>query len=73
MELEAEIIEMESFFEEGKRNFEQNRDEIKILEKLLKECYELAEPTRLKHKEPNPSFKETPCWRKVSEIEGFSF
>lgn len=51
MELEAEIIEMESFFEEGKRNFEQNRDEIKILEKLLKECYELAEPTRLKHKD----------------------
>lgn len=54
MELEAEIIEMESFFEEGKRNFEQNRDEIKILEKLLKECYELAEPTRLKHKDGTP-------------------
>ena len=51
MELEAEIIEMESFFEEGKRNFEQNKDEIKIIEKLLKECYELAEPTRLKHKD----------------------
>ena len=51
LELEAEIIEMESFFEESKRNFEQNREEIKILEKLLKECYELAEPTRLKHKD----------------------
>jgi hypothetical protein len=51
LELEAEIIEMESFFEESKRNFEQNKDEIKILEKLLKECYELAEPTRLKHKD----------------------
>jgi hypothetical protein len=51
MELEAEIIEMESFFEESKRNFEQNKDEIKIIEKLLKECYELAEPTRLKHKD----------------------
>jgi hypothetical protein len=51
MKLEADIIEMESFFEEGKRNFEQNKDEIKILEKLLKECYELAEPTRLKHKD----------------------
>jgi hypothetical protein len=51
LELEAEIIEMESFFEEGKRNFEQNKDEIKILEKLLKECYELADPTRLKHKD----------------------
>jgi hypothetical protein len=54
LELEAEIIEMESFFEEGKRNFEQNKDEIKILEKLLKECYELAEPTRLKHKDGTP-------------------
>ena len=54
MELEAEIIEMESFFEEGKRNFEQNKDEIKILEKLLQECYELAEPTRLKHKDGTP-------------------
>jgi hypothetical protein len=54
MELEAEIIEMESFFEESKRNFEQNKDEIKILEKLLKECYELAEPTRLKRKDGTP-------------------
>jgi hypothetical protein len=54
MELEADIIEMESFFEEGKRNFEQNKEEIKILEKLLKECYELAEPTRLKHKDGTP-------------------
>jgi hypothetical protein len=54
MELEADIIEMESFFEEGKRNFEQNKEEIKILQKLLKECYELAEPTRLKHKDGTP-------------------
>jgi hypothetical protein len=54
MQLEADIIEMESFFEESKRNFEQNKDEIKILEKLLKECYELAEPTRLKHKDGTP-------------------
>jgi hypothetical protein len=54
LELEAEIIEMESFFEESKRNYEQNKDEIKILEKLLKECYELAEPTRLKHKDGTP-------------------
>jgi hypothetical protein len=51
LELEAEIIEMESFFEESKRNFEQNKDEIKIIEKYLAECYELAEPTRLKHKD----------------------
>jgi len=49
LELEAEVIEMESFFEESKRNFEQNREEIKILERYLAECYELAEPTRLTH------------------------
>lgn len=54
LELEAKIIEMESFFEESKRNFELNKQEIKILEKLLKECYELAEPTRLKHKDGTP-------------------
>ena len=54
LELEADIIEMESFFEEGKRNFEQNKDEIKIIEKLLKESYDLAEPTRLKHKDGTP-------------------
>jgi hypothetical protein len=54
LELEAEIMEMESFFEEGKRNWDQNKDEIKIIEKLLKECYELAEPTRLKHKDGTP-------------------
>jgi hypothetical protein len=54
LELEAHIIEMESFFEEEKRNFAQNRDEIKIIEKYLAECYELAEPTRLKHKDGTP-------------------
>ena len=54
MELEADIIEIESSFEESKRNFDQNKDEIKIIEKLLKECYELAEPTRLKHKDGTP-------------------
>jgi hypothetical protein len=47
--LEAEIIEMESFQEEQKINFELNRQEIAILERYLAECYELAEPTRLTH------------------------
>ena len=51
LELEADIIEMESFFEESKKNFELNKQEIKIIEKYLAECYELAEPTRLKHKD----------------------
>jgi hypothetical protein len=49
LELEADIIEMESFFDEQKRNFELNKQEIKILERYLAECYELAEPTRLTH------------------------
>jgi hypothetical protein len=54
MELEADIIEMESFYEEEKKNYELNREEIKIIEKLLKEYYELAEPTRLKHTDGTP-------------------
>ena len=54
LELEAEIIEMESFQEEQARNFEQNKEEIKILERYLAECYELAEPTRLKHSDGTP-------------------
>ena len=54
LELEAEIVEMESCQEEQARNFEQNREEIKILERYLAECYELAEPTRLKHPDGKP-------------------
>ncbi len=54
LELEAEIIEMESAQEEQARNFEQNRQEIAILERYLAECYELAEPTRLKHPDGTP-------------------
>lgn len=54
LELEADIIEMESCQEEQARNFEQNRQEIAILEKYLAECYELAEPTRLKHYDGTP-------------------
>lgn len=54
LNLEAEIIEMESFFEESKRNFKDNLDEIKILEKLFDELYALAEPTRLRHSDGTP-------------------
>jgi len=54
MELEADIIEMESLQEEQRINFEHNREELKILEKYLAECYELAEPTRLKHPDGTP-------------------
>jgi hypothetical protein len=49
LELEADIIEMESVQEEQANNFRQARDEVANIEKLLAEYYELVEPTRLKH------------------------
>jgi len=47
LELEAEIIEIESVQESQKQAYELNRQEITILEKLLAELYDIAEPTRL--------------------------
>ena len=47
LNLEAEIIETESFLEDQKHAFELNRAEIKILEKLIAELYEICEPTRI--------------------------
>lgn len=54
MNLQAEILEMESFFPAQTQSFELNRQEIKILEKLLAELFEIAEPTRLKHEDGTP-------------------
>lgn len=54
LEHEADIIEMESAKKEEAKNFQDNRDEIKILEKLFAELYALAEPTRLKHEDGTP-------------------
>lgn len=51
---EAEIVETESALEESARNFAQNNDEIKILERLIAELYEIVEPTRLKHQDGTP-------------------
>jgi hypothetical protein len=48
LELKAEIIEAESFHETLKEGYELNHAEIKILKKLLKELYAIAEPTRIK-------------------------
>jgi len=48
LELKAEIIEAESHQGTLKEAFELTKDEIKILKKLLKELYVLAEPTRIK-------------------------
>jgi len=48
LELEADILEAESHKETLKEAFNLTRDEIKILKKLLKELYVIAEPTRIK-------------------------
>jgi len=48
LELKADILEAESHEETLKEAFELTKDEIKILKKLLKELYVLAEPTRIK-------------------------
>ncbi len=48
LELKAEIIEDESHQGTLKEAFELTKDEIKILKKLIKELYAIAEPTRIK-------------------------
>jgi hypothetical protein len=54
LNLQAELIEAESFLEDQKHAFELNRKEIQILEKLLAELYMEVEPTRLKHEDGTP-------------------
>jgi hypothetical protein len=54
MNLQAEIMELESFLPSQEENFELNRKEIKVLEKLLDELFEIVEPTRLHHKDGTP-------------------
>jgi len=48
LELKAEILEADSHDETLKEAFELTKDEIKILKKLIKELYVIAEPTRIK-------------------------
>ena len=48
LELKAEILEAESHQGSLEEAFELTKDEIKILKKLLKELYVMAEPTRIK-------------------------
>jgi predicted nuclease with TOPRIM domain len=48
LELKAEIMEDESHQGTLEEAFELTKDEIKILKKLLKELYAIAEPTRIK-------------------------
>jgi len=54
LNLQAELIEAESFLDDQKHAFELNRKEIQILEKLLAELYIEVEPTRLKHEDGTP-------------------
>ena len=48
LELKAEILEADSHQGSLDEAFELTKDEIKILKKLIKELYVLAEPTRIK-------------------------
>jgi hypothetical protein len=48
LELKAEIMEAETFKQTEEDCYKLNHDEIKILNKLLKELYVIAEPTRIK-------------------------
>ena len=47
LNLEAEILELESHLDDQKHAFELNRNEIKILENLIAELYEVCEQTRI--------------------------
>ncbi len=47
LELEADILETESFFPAQQESFELNQKEIETLKKLLEEHYEIANPTRI--------------------------
>jgi hypothetical protein len=47
LELRAEIMEAESFQATEEECYQLNQDEIKILNKLLKELFVIAEPTRI--------------------------
>jgi len=47
LNLEAEILELESHLDDQAHAFELNRQEIKILENLIAELYTIVEPTRI--------------------------
>ena len=54
LNLQAEIIELESHLDDQKHAFDLNRKEIKILEKYMAELYAEVEPTRLSHPDGTP-------------------
>ena len=51
LNMKAEILEWESNLLTQVEAFELNREEIKMLKQVIAECYEIAEPTRIKHKD----------------------
>jgi hypothetical protein len=53
LNLRAEILEWESGFPAQAEAFELNREEIVMLKRVITECYEIAEPTRIKHEDGN--------------------
>lgn len=54
MVAQAELMELESFLPAQEENFRINKKEIAVLEKLLAELFEIAEPTRLRHDDGTP-------------------
>jgi len=58
LNLKAEIVELESFREDQAHAFELNRNEIKILEKLIDELYIELEPTRIPGYSDDQMFEE---------------
>jgi hypothetical protein len=58
LNLKAEIVELESFREDQAHAFELNRNEIKILEKLIDELYIELETTRIPGYSDDQMFEE---------------
>lgn len=54
MNLQADIIEMESSQKDLEHNFALNRRELEIIKKLIDELYVIVEPTRLYHSDGKP-------------------
>lgn len=54
LQKQAELLETDSFKVNEKYAFELCRQEIKILEKILAELYEIVEPTRMEHEDGIP-------------------
>jgi hypothetical protein len=63
LNLEAEIMELESSLQDAYEAYRLNEDEIKVLEKLIAELLEIAEPTRI------PGYSEEQMYEANAENE----